>query len=70
MPTPKKGGRGGKREGTGRKSAGPQSKFSSTEERNDYQRERRAEERGQVKEPQKRSESSRWVTQLSMQVVD
>ena len=29
MPTPKKGGRGGPREGAGKKTDGPQSKYSS-----------------------------------------
>ena len=59
MPTPKKGGRGGPREGAGKKTDGPQSKYSSKVDRNIYDRERRAKERSQLKKPEQREESSR-----------
>ena len=59
MPKPKKGGRGGPREGAGKKTDGPQSKSSSKVDRNIYDRERRAKERSQLKKPEKREESSR-----------
>ena len=59
MPTPKKGGRGGPREGAGKKTDGPQSKYSSKVDKDKYQRERRAKERGQLKKPEQREESSR-----------
>ena len=59
MPKPKKGGRGGPREGAGKKTDGPQSKSSSKVDRNIYDRERRAKERGQLKKPEQREESSR-----------
>ena len=59
MPKPKKGGRGGPREGAGKKTDGPQSKSSSKVDRNIYDRERRAKERSQLKKPEQRGESSR-----------
>ena len=54
MPARKNGGRGGEREGAGKKTDGPQSKKATAEEKTVFWRNFKAKERGQTKEPEAR----------------
>ena len=57
MPARKKGGSGGRRENSGKKTGGPQSKEATTKDFNEYVRQKMANWRGQSKEPQARNPS-------------